>query len=260
MTEKIHNLYITSTNKSGNDKNYNYNLYFSNYGIMINPDEEAYLSITSFQSLNTFYNINSLSNSFDVKVYDVTTQTNFTYKIVIDDGNYDIENFKIAINQLCESYFTMTYDEKKNKYKYTSAQTANQIIYIKPSTYNYKYFGLDPDVFTIIPFNSSLLSNIINLNNFSLIVIKVLGLVEENKTIDNFNNISKGDICAIVNRQDTSVNALINWCDINRAFQKKINNTEINYLNFIFTDEYNNILYDLNEWLLLIQIVIKKKS
>ena len=35
----------------------------SNYGIIINPDdlEEAYLNITSFQSLNTFYNINSLS-------------------------------------------------------------------------------------------------------------------------------------------------------------------------------------------------------
>jgi hypothetical protein len=155
----------------------------------------------------------------------------------------------------------MTYDEKKNKYKYTSNQSATQIIYIKPSIYNYKYFGLTQDTFTIIPNGSTLYSNIINLNNFSLIVIKVIGLVEQNKTLDNFNtNISRGDICGLVNRQDTAVNALINWCDLNKAFQKKISNTEINYLNFVFTDEYNNILFDLNDWLMLIQIIIKKKK
>ena len=94
-----------------------------------------------------------------------------------------------------------------------------------------------------------------------MIVIKVIGLVEQNKTLDNFNtNISRGDICGLVNRQDTAVNALINWCDLNKAFQKKISNTEINYLNFVFTDEYNNILFDLNDWLMLIQIIIKKKK
>ena len=74
MTEQIHNLYITSANKNANEKNYNYNLYFSNYGIKINPDEEAFLNITSFQSLNTFYNINSLSCNFVVKVYNTLTQ------------------------------------------------------------------------------------------------------------------------------------------------------------------------------------------
>lgn len=261
MVEQIHNLYITSSNKTANEKNYNYNLYFSNYGILINPDEEAYLNITAFQSLNTFYNINSFSCNFVVKVYDITTQTNFTYNITIDDGNYDIQNFMTEINNLCSSYFVMTYDEKKNKYKYTSNQSATKIIYIKPSIYNYKYFGLTPDIFTTIPNGSILYSNIINLNNFSLIVIKVIGLVEQNKTLDNFNTkISRGDIACIISRQDTAVNALINWTDINKTFQKKISNTEINYLNFIFTDEYNNVLYDLNDWLILLQIIIKKKS
>ncbi len=51
--EKIHNLYITSVNKQGTDTNYNYNLYFSNYGIVIGQDEEAYLNIKTFQSLNS---------------------------------------------------------------------------------------------------------------------------------------------------------------------------------------------------------------
>ena len=63
-TQQIHNLYITSTNKLGNDTNYNYNLYLPSYGIKINDDEDAYLNITSFMSLNSFYNINDNSKSF----------------------------------------------------------------------------------------------------------------------------------------------------------------------------------------------------
>ena len=64
--EKIHNLYITSVNKQGTDTNYNYNLYFSNYGIVIGQDEEAYLNIKTFQSMNSFYNINEKSKSFKI--------------------------------------------------------------------------------------------------------------------------------------------------------------------------------------------------
>jgi hypothetical protein len=83
--DKIHNLYITSqTNKNGNT-NYNYNLYFSNYGINIGHDEDAYLNIASFQTLNTFYNINDISKSFKIKYsYDVG---NVFQEFEIETGN-----------------------------------------------------------------------------------------------------------------------------------------------------------------------------
>ncbi len=53
--DKIHNLYITSQTNKNDNTNYNYNLYFSNYGIQIQPDEDAYLNITSFQTLINIY-------------------------------------------------------------------------------------------------------------------------------------------------------------------------------------------------------------
>jgi hypothetical protein len=99
------------------------------------------------------------------------------------------------------------------------------------------------------------------MNNFSLIVIKVFGLVEAIKSIDNFNpSITRGDVSAIINRQDTSVNALINWVDINNSFTKKIHNTELNQLTFSFYNEYNQLLEDLDDWLIIIKITIKKKQ
>ena len=60
------------------------------------------------------------------------------------------------------------------------------------------------------------------MNNFLLVVIRVLGLVEQNKSIDNFNKtINRGDTALIINRQDTPVGGLINWTAINSKILKK---------------------------------------
>jgi len=260
MTEQIHNLYITSaTNKTGNT-NYNYNLYFSNYGIQINKDEDAYLNITSFQTLNTFYNINSYSKTFKIKVK-TDMDINFTYNFILEEGNYNIEEFEKLINTTCIQYLEIKYNHHKNKWLYTSKEVINNEVSIMPTTFNSKYFGFPADVWTLLPNVGGILSNQINLNNFGLIVIKVLGLIQQNRTLDNLNKtISSGDICALISRQDTAVNALVNWIDYNKTFMKKIANTEINYLSFIFTDEYNNLLYELNDWLITMTITVKKKQ
>jgi hypothetical protein len=260
--EKIHNLYITSISKNDSkDTNYNYNLYFSNYGINIKEDEEAYLNIKTFQTLNSFYNINDNSKFFTFKVrndYDITTTYNFT----LETGNYDIYEFQDMVNGLCSQYFTMTYNKNKNVWNY-KASVINTEVFIQPNQYNYKYFGLKPDIFSVIQYTSNYIgtySNIINMNNFSLIIIKIIGLIEENKNIDNFNNsVSRGDIGAIINRQDVAVGALINWNDNNSSFIKKISNNEINYLNFKFSNEFGDELKDINDWLITLSIIIKKK-
>lgn len=265
MVEQIHNLYITSTNKIGNDTNYNYNLYFSNYNINIEQDEEAYLNITSFQSLNSFYNINNLSNTFKMKI--IINGVSTIYTSILENGNYDIFEFQNIITEEFNQYASITYDKKKNKWNYIKTMTPQETPYtffIMPTIYNYKYFGLKPDIFTEIPLATNdigLYSNMINMNNFSLIIIKVIGLIEQNKCIDNFNStISRGDTACIISRQDTAVGAQINWTAINNSFMKKISNREINQLNFQFFNELNMSLTDLDDWVMCLQIIIKKRQ
>jgi hypothetical protein len=99
------------------------------------------------------------------------------------------------------------------------------------------------------------------MNNFGLIVIRVLGLVEQIKSIDNFNrSVNRGDTACIISRQDTAVGALINWSSINNNYMKKISNLEINQLTFLFYNEFNSLLTDINDWVLCIQIIIQKKN
>jgi hypothetical protein len=186
---------------------------------------------------------------------------NFTYNFILEEGNYNIEEFEKLINTTCIQYLEIKYDHHKNKWLYTSKEVINNEVSIMPTTFNSKYFGFPADVWTLLPNVGGILSNQINLNNFGLIVIKVLGLIQQNRTLDNLNKtISSGDICALISRQDTAVNALVNWIDYNKTFMKKIANTEINYLSFIFTDEYNNLLYELNDWLITMTITVRKKQ
>jgi hypothetical protein len=99
------------------------------------------------------------------------------------------------------------------------------------------------------------------MNNFSLIIIKILGLVEPIKAIDNFSvSINKGDISCIVNRQDSNVGSLISYTDTNENYIKQISNIEINQLTFIFSNEFNQLLTDIDDWLLILKITIKKKN
>ncbi len=82
----------------------------------------------------------------------------------------------------------------------------------------------------ITQYRRLIINSKINLNNFGLIEIKVIGLIQENRTLNNVNqNISCGDICALVSRQDVGVNALVNRVDNNKTSIKKIANTEMNY-------------------------------
>ena len=267
MSKKIHNLYITSSNKSGNDSNYNYNLYLSNYNIKIEPEEEAYININGFQSLNSFYNINDKSKNFTISVRTDQDMT-FTYNMTLETGNYDIYEFQTMVNSLCSAYFTITYNKNKNKWNYVKEiSLLNALVRIIPNTYNASYFGMTANIMTeinvITAYSNGIgtLSNIINMNNFSLIVIRILGLIEENKSIDNFNkSITKGDTCCIINRQDVAVGAVINWTAINNSFLKKISNLEINQLTLQFYNEFNQLLTDIDDWVITLQLIIEKKQ
>jgi hypothetical protein len=94
-----------------------------------------------------------------------------------------------------------------------------------------------------------------------LIVIKIIGLLTNNKTIDNFTTtIQSSDIFGLINRQDAPINSLIYFNDINNCFMYKIQNNDLNYLNLLFTNEFNELLIDMQDWIMVLQIVIKQKK
>jgi hypothetical protein len=186
----------------------------------------------------------------------------FTYEKFLQTGNYNIYDFQQMVNAICSQFFNLTYKPNKNKWYYDVGSTSYNTVSIVCSKYNYKYFGVAADtIVDVLYLNIPLYSNLINMNNFSLIVVKILGLVEISKCLDNFNEngVNDGDVCAIINRQDNNVGSLINWTDNNQSFLKKIENAEINQLTFKFYNEFNEELIDLSDWVITMKIIISKK-
>jgi hypothetical protein len=260
--DKVYNIYINSANKKENTTNYDYKLYFSNYNIIINNDEECYIYLKNFQTLNTFYNINNKSKYFSIMKNNNTTNVKTYYNFTLETGNYNCYEFAEAVNNKCSNYFTMIYDAKKNCFLYTqNPLIIGESIFIQPNIYNNKYFGFSADTYTNIatPINSS----IINMNYFSIVIIKIIGIVSNNKTIDNFtsnNSIGSSDIFAIIPRQDAPINSLINFTDVNNAFMYKIQNNNLDFFNFVFYNENNELLTDLQNWIMILQIIVKTKK
>jgi len=262
MENKIFNIYINSTYKNNGDTNYDYKLFFSNYNIHINQDEECFIYLKNFQTLNTFYNINNNSKYFSIMLKDDVTGIKTYYNIILETGNYNCYEFAEAVNNMCSNYFTMAYDAKKNCFLYTqNPSIVVETVYIQPNKYNCKYFGLTADLYTNIIFPVS--SVIINMNYFGIVVIKIIGIVSNNKTIDNFtsnNSITSSDIFAIIPRQDAAINSLINFTDLNNTFMYKIQNNNLDFFNFVFYNENNELLVDLQEWIMILQIIVKTKK
>jgi hypothetical protein len=60
---KVFNIYINSANRSSMDKSYDFNIYFNNDEIHVNPNEGVNINVVSFSLLNSMYNINEFTEN-----------------------------------------------------------------------------------------------------------------------------------------------------------------------------------------------------
>ncbi len=63
---KVFNVYINSANRSPVDKSYDFNIYFDNDEINVNPNEGVNVNVVSFSLLNSMYCVNqyTVNNKF----------------------------------------------------------------------------------------------------------------------------------------------------------------------------------------------------
>ena len=94
---KVFNIYINSANRNSVDKSYDFNIYFDNDEININPNEGVNVNVVSFSLLNSMYNVNQYTgnNSF-ILLKNGSTNT----KITIPYGNYSVNSFMDQLNEL----------------------------------------------------------------------------------------------------------------------------------------------------------------
>jgi hypothetical protein len=104
-------------------------------------------------------------------------------------------------------------------------------------------------------------SGILNMNRFNYLVIYINGITCYNQNISNITNANfkLTNQIAIINRADALPFGNICYVEVNENNKIKLGNKQVNNLNIKITDEFGNLLTDLDNWTMVLKFVIEKK-
>ena len=111
-------LQSSSTSLALSQTGYNSNLIFELDSILQCPsDTQMMIGLTSCEIPYSFYNIENQNNKLSLKIDGVQ------YNVQLDPQNYNVESLMKAVNlQLLAAQITMTFDDGKNKFIFTSSK------------------------------------------------------------------------------------------------------------------------------------------
>lgn len=247
------NLFINSKNKNAEDTNYNYNLFIPEHDIQAKENEEMSLTITNFNTQNLFYNINNSNNKFYFTVLKNGVSTSSTMTVPI--GVYDVYSFTAALDLLMVAEAHAIYIPLLNKIEFKSKNN-NTIIYINFFSDIYKILNMDRNI--ILPDKDTpVYSGIINMNRFNYLLIYIEGITCYNPNISNIisNNFKLSNLVAIINRADVLPFGNICYVEINENNKILLGNKKITNLNIKITNEFGEVLDDIDEWCMTIKIM-----
>lgn len=252
------NLFINSSSKNGLDTNYNYTLSIPQYNISCEENENISLTLTSFNTPNIFYNINETNNKFIFKTIqnDVITTSTMTIPV----GNYDVYSLATTMDSLIVAEGHIAYVPLVNKFSFIKKNSSSS---------TQVFFNINTDLYKIlnVPYNTDIpmlpnitnYSGILNMNRFNYILIYINGITCYNPNLSNINNNLKNcNLIAIINRADVLPFGNICYVEMNDNNKIILGNKQINNLNFIFTDEFGNLLTDLDNWCMTLKFVFSK--
>ena len=255
---KVYNIFINSANRSSLEKTYDFNLFFDNDELIVNPNEGVNVSVVSFSLLNSMYNVNQYTSNNTFTLQNITLSSNTT--ITIPYGNYNVYTLQSQLNILLSGYITISYNIATNTYTYTN--TSIYSLNIIPLNCN-KLLGLSS---TTSISSSGTNSGYVNMVNYQQIILRCPTLVFENNSMDNIqdknNFIAVSDILYWANKQDVEPFKMINYKneDCGTLYSYNVVNRSFSTLNFKLVNEFNQIIYDAPDYLLQLQISIYDKD
>jgi len=255
---KIYNIFINSANRSSLEKTYDFNLFFDNDELIINPNEGVNVSVVSFSLLNSMYNVNQYTSNNTFILHNNTLSTNTT--ITIPYGNYNVFTLQNQLNTLLSGSISVSYNVATNTYTYTNISLYS--LNIIPQNC-YKLLGLSTTT-SISSLGTN--SSYVNMVNYQQVILRCPTLVFENNSMDNIqdknNFIAVSDILYWVNKQDVEPFKMINYKneDCGTLYSYNVINRSFSTLNFKLVNEFNQPIYDASDYLLQLQISVFDKD
>jgi hypothetical protein len=253
MPEKYKTItsFIKSSNRSDNEKSYNFSIDYPDGVLTCNGDEYMEVNVISFDMINTMYNINNTNNQFIIRRG--TTDTTYT----IPEGNYSVKTFMAMMSGLINDVnIIISYNTAQNTYTFAKKAGITQLHYIIPSKI-WGIINLLPTTEYNIPV-TGMTTGYINLVNYSKIIIRTEGINYYYSNIENYGKPNSSTLSNIIFwacKSDIEPFKVIKYNneDAGRSFSYKIENKEINNLTLQLKNENNEFILDAHDYLIALQ-------
>jgi hypothetical protein len=263
MTNKI-NLYVNSSYKKTDETTTNLKCIIPS-GLLPSYGKDYFtMSITSFYCYNTFYQMDSTNNEFNLIIRDTSNNLTQLFLFSFEDciGNPNVYNIRDELNLLLNGYISVTYDKIKNLFLFTRTKAHNENndkIYLKIKTcgtflgfskdYNNKEIEITEDgIYSYQP---------INVIYHRQLLINIDGGIPMNiNNLDNRNGVFQPSSIIFMKPLDINRNQLIMYdnYDANSSFQYRISQIEnLNQINIRITNQDNEEITTLGDWQLTFQ-------
>lgn len=255
---KSHYIYISSKNRSSNEKIHDFNVLL-NSPIIVNRNQGINISVVGFSMLNTDYNLRGLSFIIQELHYTPIIYSQL-YNIIIPDGNY---NYQTLINFLnnhtpIKNIISFEYVKERNAIKFINKLVEGDINIIAGNCS--KILGITNSITITTNFEGSY----INLTNYSHIIIKSNNILFEDNTQDNIDNkeMENSTILFMIDKQDIPPFQLISYRNHDKSdnYSYNISNRQINAIDLHLYNEKGEVLTNTDDYFITLKIVIFNKE
>ena len=254
------NIIISSKNRISNDTNSSVSVKLDR-DIVIQPDEECYVNMTSFNMVKSFYACQSGLNDYFQVFFKTGNDVIETYNRYLSQGNYSVKTLLEEIKAKTVALFDITYDSKLNKFMYKNSTFFD--VYIKPINAGI-FFGFENGTEYKIEPSGTYSSKFVNVSGYTHMIIKMEGEINIDSTISNIysKTYTIDKVLGIFSLTDVAPMSTIKYDnqDGGANFRYKVLNDKIPKFTIKVVNENGDIFPQFTDWVLSLKFEKIKKT
>ena len=261
--------FISSVNRVSNEYAYNFTIDYPDGILSCEQQEYIELNVLSFDMLNTMYNMNASNNTFRIKKATAVGVVVADVLCAVPAGNYTVKTLLAEIKTFIKSAFTLdtnittTYNEAQNTYTFKKNSLATEVYTFTPISIG-KLLNMTNNV-TITITTGGVSTGLINLQDYSKVIVKTKGVSYYYSNIDNLVSTNRqflSDIIFFKTKSDVEPYKVLayNNEDGGNSFAYTIADKQVNSISFQLKNERDEYITDCPDYLIVVQFNIYEKE
>ena len=264
------NVYINSKNRDLTEQISSFTVRIPHNLLRLAQDEYFTLNVNGFYCYNSWFNcIDGFNNDFHIIIKNINNEIVETYIYSLNDGNPNVNDVRLNLNNLSLDKVIVNYDKQRNKLMFkrtlpVSSQNYTMHLKILNCEDFLGFYKSDRHIEILLPYSENVYSHaVVNILGDEAIIIKINGdCILAGNTVDNFGTETYEPSNIIFMKPiDVPSNGLLQYNndDGGDSFQYRLANVEqITWFTLTVHNQDNELIPNFSDYILLLQFVRHK--